>query len=285
MADQVLEGRILDFAHNAGARDFGELALALFETQYDNLPGYRRHCEALGKTPASIVDWREIPQVGKGDFGASATSNSTEFAREIVRTSLPGLFTPDAVSLIVDAESVAETEAVMETLAGEAPRDSLVSRGLRLDAKKLRSWLGARQRDHRPVRVFAAAAGFASLVDLLERRALKFRLPPGSEAFCLTPIEAAEAASWDPSLAARLGLAPEVYRRVLCRRATSTPLLGSTGAMGMWFRFPHWARVTSSDAQHFAILDLASIDTPAHRIEPVPAQIEADGDSHTLVLA
>ncbi len=283
MTDLVLERRILDFAHNAGAGDFGELALELFESQYDSLPGYRRHCEALGKTPASIVDWREIPQVGKGDFGASATS--TEFAREIVGTSLPELFTPDAISLVVDTESDAGTEAVMETLAGEAPRDSLVSRGSRLDAKELRSWLGARQRDHRPVRVFAAAAGFANLVDLLERRALKFRLPPGSEAFCLTPTEAAEAASWDPSLAVRLGLAPETYRRVLCRRATSTPLLGSTGAMGMWFRLPHWARVTSSDAQHSAILDLASIDTPAHRVEPGPARIEADGESQTLVLA
>lgn len=278
MASGALEQRILDFVRDADTGDFGELALALFERQFESLPSYREHCEALGVAPTSVANWREIPGVDRSESGAFESSEPAEpgeFPSALVRVALPELFSPGTVWLLID------------TLEGEAPKDSFVSRGQRLDIKQLRSWLGARQRDRRPVQIVAAVAGYANLIELLERRGLKFRLPPGSVAFCMTPIETAATASWDASLAERLGVNPEAYRRVIRGQASSTPLLEDAEGPSGSFRLPHWVRVTSSDSDPLAILDLASIGTPAHRIEQVTARVFGDGDgySHTFVLA
>jgi acyl-protein synthetase LuxE len=39
------------------------LALDVFAHQFECIPAYRRVCEQHGKTPASVVDWRDIPPV------------------------------------------------------------------------------------------------------------------------------------------------------------------------------------------------------------------------------
>lgn len=43
--------------------DFGEVALALFARQYAGSLPYRRYCDARGKSPATVADWREIPHL------------------------------------------------------------------------------------------------------------------------------------------------------------------------------------------------------------------------------
>jgi hypothetical protein len=295
MVPEALEQRILDFVRNADTDDFGELALALFEQQFENLTSYRRRCAALGSTPSSITDWREIPRVdaresdeyGNSEAGAPPEpTRRAEFQRALVRAALVEICIPGPVWLVIDTRSTANADPVIDALAGEAPTDSLISRGQRLDAKQLRSWLGARQRDRRPVQILTAAAGYASLIELLERRGLKFRLPPGSKALCLTPIRTAAIAFWNDALGPHLGLGPEARRRVLCGQASSTPLLEQTGGPGGSFRLPHWVRVTSRGSGSLAILDLALVDTPAHRIEPVAARVlgEGEGSGGTLVL-
>jgi acyl-protein synthetase LuxE len=39
------------------------LALQVFAHQFECIPAYRRVCEQHGKTPANVVDWRDIPPV------------------------------------------------------------------------------------------------------------------------------------------------------------------------------------------------------------------------------
>ena len=42
---------------------FGEMALRIFARQYERCQPYRRFCDARGKAPAAVADWREIPHL------------------------------------------------------------------------------------------------------------------------------------------------------------------------------------------------------------------------------
>ncbi len=296
MSARALEQRILNFVRDASFDNFGDLALALFEQQFKNLPGYRAYCDALGVTPAAVADWREIPPIAAGELDQplrpepaepAGHSEPEEFRSTLVRATLPDLFSPDPVWLVIDAGSAAGVQTVVDILASKAPQGSFIARHQRLDAKRLRSWLGARQRERRSVQIVATAAGYRTLIELLERRGLKFRLPPGSTAFCLAPITAVAASSWNAALAEHLGVDPGACRRVICGRESSTPLLELTDDSSGSFRIPHWVRVTSSGSQRIAILDLAALDAPVRRIEAVAARVDGDsgdGDNHTLRL-
>jgi len=46
---------------NTGFASFDEAAAAVFAWQFERNPPYRRYCEALGRDPGKINDWREIP--------------------------------------------------------------------------------------------------------------------------------------------------------------------------------------------------------------------------------
>ncbi len=46
-----------------GEGDFASIALNVFRHQFDNNTAYQRYCESLGKTPASVAHWSEIPAV------------------------------------------------------------------------------------------------------------------------------------------------------------------------------------------------------------------------------
>jgi hypothetical protein len=46
-----------------GAGDFACTALDVFRHQFGNNPSYRRYCEVLGKTPATVNEWGQIPAV------------------------------------------------------------------------------------------------------------------------------------------------------------------------------------------------------------------------------
>lgn len=304
MSARALEQRILDFVHDADTAGFGDLALALFAQQFESLSGYRKHCETLGVAPAAISDWREIPAVDAGTMPRAEpleSSPSRGFRHALLRAALADLLGAAPLWLVIDDGSAAEGNAapLIDMLAGEAPQGSFSSSGQRLDAKLLRSWLGARQRDRRPALIIAAPSGYLSLTQLLERRSLKFRLPPGSAAFGMVPIatvtdtgtvtdvgDVGDASSWSASLAECLGLYPEACRRVICGPASSTPLVEVAERPSGSFRLPHWVRARVLDSARLAILDLASLAAPAHRIERVTARVDTDsgGDRQTLVL-
>jgi hypothetical protein len=42
---------------------FGETALRVFARQYAQSTPYRRYCDARGKSPATVTDWREVPHL------------------------------------------------------------------------------------------------------------------------------------------------------------------------------------------------------------------------------
>lgn len=43
------------------AEDFEALALEVFRHQFGRNVPYRNYCEALGRTPAEVTDWKGIP--------------------------------------------------------------------------------------------------------------------------------------------------------------------------------------------------------------------------------
>jgi hypothetical protein len=57
-----LKSRLLDWMRG-GKGDFAAVALEVFAYQFERNIPYRKYCEALGKTPANIASWREIPAV------------------------------------------------------------------------------------------------------------------------------------------------------------------------------------------------------------------------------
>lgn len=285
MAADALATRILAFARNAAAGDFDELALALFERQFETILFYREHCAAIGASPASVRRWSEIPAIetppeleaGVEARGAASTSPARDLARSVVPLALPELFEPSRLRLLVGSGAAPSGAATLiGALEHDAPDDSLIA-GNRLDAKRLRSWLGARQRDRRPVLVASDPEGFEKLVSVLERRAVKFRLPPGSEAFCVFGFEdgARDAArAWSQPLSSSLGLAGEACRRVLSASGSSTPLLEEPAPAAARLRLPHWVQLAPAGDGRLALLDLASLEHPP-RLLPAGSAFES----------
>lgn len=56
------------FSGDAAAGPFEELALELFALQYRYNAPYRRYCEAAGRTPGSVTDWRQVPAAPAAAF-------------------------------------------------------------------------------------------------------------------------------------------------------------------------------------------------------------------------
>ncbi len=59
---------------------FDRLALALFARQFEDIPTYRRFCEAQGATPASVGSWREVPRVPVTAMKTAALSTEAAVA-------------------------------------------------------------------------------------------------------------------------------------------------------------------------------------------------------------
>jgi hypothetical protein len=67
---------------------FEALALALFEHQYAHVAPYRRLCDALGRSPARVARWPEIPAVPTGAFKEARLAGFPEGATvRVFRTS------------------------------------------------------------------------------------------------------------------------------------------------------------------------------------------------------
>lgn len=272
-----LERRIEEYLHDPAAGGFGELALELFAEQFERLPSYRSECERLGASPDGLESWRDVPAVSVPEDERLAPTS-----RRVLELALPSLFEPGPVSLIVGSEEASSPAStrLIATLAEVAPEQSFLSPRPRPDSRALRSWLGTRQRDRRPVRLIATGTGHHGLIDTLERRSLKFRLPPGSKSFVVRTAESAGVSEvGEPSdHAARasewLGLAAGEVRSLLTRPG-ATPLLESALEPGC-FHLPHWVRAGGGQATPLTLFDLASLGAPAHAVAPAEARL-ADG--------
>jgi hypothetical protein len=85
--DRELRDRVIAYIVQ-GSGDFGSLALAVFERQYQyNLP-YRAFCDARGSTPDNVRSWQQVPAVPTDAFKAAELICGDPAAAEAVfRTS------------------------------------------------------------------------------------------------------------------------------------------------------------------------------------------------------
>jgi hypothetical protein len=141
--------------------------------------------------------------------------------------------------------------------------------------------LGARQREGRPVLVFATSFALAQLLEALERRFLHFRLAPGSVVFDTGGYKGRQQELSREDLLARiqtwLGVPPEQVVREygmteLSSQCYTTTLLGGDPEV---FVAPHWMRVrvlhpeTLADQPPgepglIAVFDLANVGSVPH---------------------
>jgi hypothetical protein len=162
---------------------------------------------------------------------------------------------------------------------GEGSAWALGRRGV--DARLVRSWAGARQREGRPVLVLATTFALADLVAGLARMGLRFRLPAGSAVFETGGLKGhqREVAPGElaAALAERLGVPPQAVVREygmteLTSQLYTRSLLGGDPHL---YVAPHWVRVrvlapeTLAEAPGgetglVAVFDLANLSSAVH---------------------
>jgi hypothetical protein len=181
---------------------------------------------------------------------------------------------------------------VLARWGGEASAWGLGPRGV--DARAARSWLGARQRERRPVLVLATALALADLVAGLERLDLRFRLPAGSVVFETGGFKGREREVSPEELAAgvaeRLGVpAAAVVREYGMTELTSQLYTGAlAGGDPELYVPPHQVRVRAVDPESLeevptgesgliAIFDLANLSSAVHVLTEDLGRLEAGG--------
>ena len=275
--------RIAAFIRGESGDSFDELALRTFRFHYERSAPFRALCDERGATPEGVAGWREVPAMPVAALGATTTDEPapTDLHRAVIDHSFPGAFLeamgrPPALSLIPAAETGDRRWSLLadHLLASRtAPDSSLAAKGRTVEAARARSFLAARQRDRRPTLVLGTSATLVRLLEALDRRGLRFRLPPGSAAI--------EAGGRGPDLELLAGLAETLdvrAERVL--RVYGAAGLGSHFYGGFRrdgrprpLRPPPWTRVrvldplTLAEAPHgtegrLAIFDLAAPGAP-----------------------
>jgi Acyl-protein synthetase, LuxE len=197
---------------------FEQLALTLFAFQFERCAPYRRFCRERGRTPREVRSWRDVPAVPTGAFKELAlTSFPRERAAHVFRTSGTSLGARGALyldTLAVYEASLAASFArhVLPDLApgalarfavlapprSEAPDSSLshmfdamieaagapgsahwIADGT-LDAERALRDLArlCGEEGVGPIALCGTAFAFVHLLEELERRALRFALPP-----------------------------------------------------------------------------------------------------------
>jgi hypothetical protein len=191
--------------------EFDELALAIFEFQFERNTTYRAYCEHLKRTPQSVERWKDIPAVPASAFKHFAltcfpveeataefqTSGTTadKAGRHFMRTTalydaaiipnfaahlLPDSARPHMLVLTPSPDeaahsSLAHMMSVVVKKFGAAGSGFFVERGS-LSVKRLVPELRAAER---PVMLLGTALAF---VHLFEDRNLRLELPEGSRA-------------------------------------------------------------------------------------------------------
>lgn len=188
--------------------DFGQTALAIFARQYERCAPYRRYCDARGKRPDNLTDWREIPHLpvtafkhariysGLGEpahyFQTSGTTQGTErrgrhyferldLYRACSRPVFKRFVLPDVgpIPMLMLAQSPEENphSSLSWYLAQQAEAFASES-GWYVDRSGLRlaELEAALRRAEGPVALLGTAFAFVHLVD----SGLRLNLPPGS---------------------------------------------------------------------------------------------------------
>lgn len=211
---EKIDQRILRFIRTLEG-DFGALALDLFTYQFAANAPYRAYATGLGKIPATVRTWKEIPAVPVAAFktvnlatfpvpqaaahfessGTSQQVTSHHYLKTLTyyETSLQASFQKNVLRdqaklpfLIVtpspaDAprSSLAWMMDVVKRRLGAAGSRCFVSRG-RVDELFLITFLSKAQAEHEPVALLGTTIAWTGVMDYLEKTQRVFKLPPGS---------------------------------------------------------------------------------------------------------
>jgi hypothetical protein len=312
-ATDMPTNRIETFIRQPDAGDFSALAKEAFAFQFERLASYRGMCERAGITPETIDDWRAIPMIptrafrtmelGSAEaevtFRSSGTTSearsvhphpSLSLYRATIEAAFPShcLPTPAPVpmlSLIPSAEQLPDSslsfmiDHVIATWGDAASICAVGPRGV--EARLLRTFLGARQRDRRPVLVMATAFALVEALEALERLGVRFRLPVGSVLFETGGYKGRTRELSADELAERtetwLGIGPQRVVREYGMTELTSQLYSRTLAGGApdLYAAPHWCRYRVLDPETLeeaepgqagliAILDLANLGSALH---------------------
>lgn len=326
----VIVERILEFVRRPEAGRFEELALAAFAYQFEQVAPYRAMCERDGRTPATVRSWRDIPAVPAAAFATVelATDPPVELfrssgtlgdARSVHRHPFPGLYRviveasfpafclprgtrpealPPILSLVPpravapDSSLAFMIEHVLDHFGGPDSTHAIGERGV--EVGRARSWLSARQREHRPALIVATTLALADLLDFLHRMDLKLRLAPGSAVFETGGAKGrdreVDRGELETRLATHLALGPgaivaEYGMTELTSQAYTRTLAG--GDPGLYLP-PPWMRVRALDPESLAelpdgesgllaFLDLGNVGSALHVLTEDLGRTDAGG--------
>jgi hypothetical protein len=312
----VILDRISRFLTAPEADAFDDLARTAFAFQFERIEPLRRMCEGRGLTPATIPDWRQIPPVPTAAFktlelaaapavevfrssGTAGEARSVhhhpfpDLYRQAIDASFPRFCLPYAgpggrlpiLSLVPSREQLPDSSLSFmadHVLARYGTPESATAFGARgVEVAKARSWAGSRQREGRPVLVFATAFALAQWLDALEKQDLRFRLPAGSAVFETGGFKGRVTEMSRQDLVGRLGawlnVPPEFVVREygmaeLTSQCYTRALLGGDPDL---FVAPHWVRVRVLDPETLtelpagtpgllSIFDLANLGSAVH---------------------
>jgi len=292
---------------------FDDLAHQAFAYQYERIPAYRSLCDRQGRTPRTLTTWSEVPMVPAAAFAALELATDPprerfrssgtlgerrsvhlhpfpDLYRAVIEASFPRYCLPRGDrpamlalvpprSLLGDSSLGFMVDHVLARFGGEGSRYGFGARGVELGA--CRSWLAAAQRSGRPALILATALALADLVDIVERIALRFRLPPGSAVFETGGFKGRRREIDRSDLLARLhhwleipaeSVVSEYGMTELTSQAYSESLLGGDPTL---FLPPPWMRVRAleplsleplpdGEAGLLAFFDLANVGSALH---------------------
>jgi len=322
----MLVERISAFLSHSGGDDFEALAADAFRFQYEKIPAYRRLCDGRGVVPGGLASWQEIPAVpalafkslplaaapARELFRSSGTSSDSrsehhhpypDLYRHVIDASFPTACLGHTgrlpmLSLIPTREQAPDSslafmvEHILQSWGEPSSRTIFGPRGV--EATAARSWLGARQREGRPVLILATAFALVALLDGLDRLGLRFRLPPGSLLFETGGFKGRrqEVSRGDllERLHDRLALPPQrIVREYGMTELTSQFYTGSLdGGDADLFLPPPWTRVRILSPETLAeqppgepgliaIFDLANLGSAIHLLTEDLGVTEGDG--------
>lgn len=210
----TIHDRVLDFIDDPRRDTFENLALLVFEHQFETVEPYRRFCIGRERTPANVGDWRDIPAVPIQAFKAvdlccapperqflssGTTSGPANRSRHSIpdlrlyrRSAVAGLASylfPDVermilLSLIPSADQQPDSSlAQMVGWAMDAFGDSesaYVADRSQPRFEALVEGLRSVERSGRPCCLMTTTGALIRFFDFLREAGLVFRLPHGS---------------------------------------------------------------------------------------------------------
>lgn len=305
---------------------FEPLALDAFAYQFERIAAYRALCERAARTPVTVASWREVPMIPatafasvelatdppRETFRSSGTLGETrsvhrhpfpELYRAAIDASFPRFCLPRGARppmlALVPPRGVAPDSSLgfmvdhlLQRFGGPGSDYACGERGV--EGAKARSWLGARQREGRPVMLLGTSFALADLLDFLGRIDLKFRLPPGSVVFETGGFKGRareiSRAGLHQRLAAQLGIAGEMVvgeygMTELTSQGYTATLAGGDPET---FVAPPWMKVRVLDPVSLAELpagapgllaffDLANLGSALHLLTEDLGRMEGDG--------